>query len=418
MVNNTQMRIASESGKPMPKRVLLGIRTIEAAVVPTGKERIYLYDQKIHGLALQVMAGGSRVFYLVYRFGGRKRRFRLGDWPGVSVDQARDLAQAALVKLAGGIDPMEVRQDVRRDRTLEQVFVEWLENAKEHLRPRTIVTDASRFKTCLADWRHRRVSTITRADVKAKHAELGMRLGHVTSNRAIQMLRKLLNFAEVVPNPAIRGRGEDKLSLFRETPRVRSLNAEELAKLFTALDQHTDQDLADFFRLALWTGARRSNVSSMAWAEVSLAGFTWTIPAERTKAHNPITIHLAEPAMKILQARCANRKPGAVWVFPSRGATGHLVEVKSAWKPILAAAGIQNFHVHDLRHTLATWMVNQGTDLLVVQRTLGHKDISTTQRYAHLGMGRVREGVERVAKTMLAAGGVGPVAELKADQAR
>ena len=73
-------------------------------------------------------------------------------------------------------------------------------------------------------------------------------------------------------------------------------------------------------------------------------------------------------------------------------------------------------YVHDLRHTLATWMVNQGTDLLVVQRTLGHKDISTTQRYAHLAMDRVREGVEHVAAAMLAAGGVVPVAAMKADQ--
>jgi len=405
MNSEIPMRLAGEGGKSMSRRVALNATIVKAAVVPEGKSRVYVYDLKVRQLALQVMASGAKAFYLVKRRGnGLQNRFKLGDWPDISVEQARDLAFKKLGEIANGVDPMEARMEARRQRTLGQVFEDWKTYAQERLRARTVETDQSRFETCLGDWKHWPVKTITRADVKVKHAAIGSKHGHVSANRAVQVLRKLLNFAGISPNPAVRGTGEDRLSLFRETPRVRSLNSEELSKLFTALDQHDDQAMADFFRLALWTGARRGNVSSMAWSEVSLGGCTWTIPPEKTKAHNPIVVHLAAPAMKILQARYANRKADSPWVFPGRGATGHLVEVKMAWKALLEAAGLQNVHVHDLRHTLASWMVNEGADLQVVQRTLGHENIQTTQRYAHLSMDRVREGVETVVASMMKAG--------------
>ncbi|MCY2953101.1 MAG: Arm DNA-binding domain-containing protein [Planctomycetota bacterium] len=145
----------------MPKRVNLGIRVIEAAAVPTGKQRIDLYDLKIHSLALQVMAGGSRVFDLFYRFNGRQRRYRLGTWPGVSVDQARDLAQRALVKIAGGVDPMDERQVIRSGMTLGMLWEHWRVNhADARLTATTRRTDGSRSDTTLKAWSGRQLSSI------------------------------------------------------------------------------------------------------------------------------------------------------------------------------------------------------------------------------------------------------------------
>jgi len=409
MLNKTQMRIASESGRSMPKRVHLGIRVIEAAVVPPSKERVYLYDLKIRGLALQIMAGGSRVFYLIYRFNGRKRRYRLGDWPGVSVDQARDLAQRALVKIAGGVDPMDERQVIRSGMTLGALWEHWKVNhADARLTATTRRTDGSRYDTTLKAWSGRQLSSIQRGDVVALHSKLGEDHGHTTGNRAVQLLRRLYRYAARIgndlPDPT---RG---VMLFRESARERFVTGEELPRLFAALE--ADEPMfRDFFKLALLTGARRSNLQAMKWQDIDLDAATWTVAANEAKAHRQIVIPLCPKAVEILKERLKSRGGDAPWVFPSprRGATGHLVEVKVSWARILERSKIDGLTVHDLRRTLGSWQAGLGSSMAIIGKSLGHSSTRSTEIYSRLAMHPVRQSVNAAASAMLAAAGVAPL---------
>jgi len=85
------------------------------------------------------------------------------------------------------------------------------------------------------------------------------------------------------------------------------------------------------------------------------------------------------------------------WLLPSDSKSGHLTTVKKAWDETIAAAGVRRFRLHDLRHSYASAAINDGVSLYVAGKLLGHKQATTTQRYAHLEASAEREAVDRVA---------------------
>lgn len=155
----------------------------------------------------------------------------------------------------------------------------------------------------------------------------------------------------------------------------------------------------------------------------------------KTSGGTPQIVALAQPAVELLQRRReafetlrdAARRPGdpaalvsararqrletarrlvtawETWVFPGLGGSGHMVEPKRAWSSLLQRAGIENLRLRDLRRTLGSWQVALGTNLAVIQKTLGHADISTTMVYARLNIDPVREAMEATTAAIMAA---------------
>jgi integrase len=99
--------------------------------------------------------------------------------------------------------------------------------------------------------------------------------------------------------------------------------------------------------------------------------------------------------------RALPSRDNSEWIFPSYGASGHLVEVKSAWGRIRKAAKVPDARVHDLRRTLGSWLAAQGYSLPLLARALNHSNVNTTQVYARLNLDPVREALERNAQLML-----------------
>ena len=391
------MRIAGEGQRALPRKLNFTVQTLEGLSCPAGRGRLWVYDAKTPGLAFQVTEKGARAFYVYRKVNGRPQRMKLGGFPHISIDNARTMALKALGQIAAGVDPMEERRAIRRSMTLDELFEAYKERKKGEASARTMVTDESRFKTCFADWKTRKLTSIREADVRAKHAEIGKERGHVTANRAIQLLRRLLNFARIEPNPA----NKHAVDFFRERSRERFVGADELPKLIVVLDAQ-EPIFRDFFKLALWTGARRANLQAMRWGEIDMNASTWSIPGDKAKAHEPIVVHLAEPAVVILKERLKLREdPQNPWVFPTHAECGHLMEPKSAWKRILKAAGISDLRIHDLRRTLGSWQAAAGASLAVIGKSLGHRNPSTTAIYARLQLDPVRESVNAATSAML-----------------
>jgi integrase len=229
----------------------------------------------------------------------------------------------------------------------------------------------------------------------------------------------------------------------RETSRSRFLSPDELGRLLHAVEAEP-ADLRDFFLVLLFTGARRSNVQAMRWADLDLDGGVWRIAAGESKSGEAMSLPLVEDAVKLLRRRKADldalvrraSKPAdatrltlrqaqhraveqrkaacvAVYVFPGRGASGHLVEPKAAWGRVLKRAGIVKLRIHDLRRTVGSWLAGQGANAFVIQKALGHKSLTSVGVYARLDLSPVRAAMEGVATAFAKAR-----ADAKADEAK
>ena len=398
MAEPTRMRIAGATAKAMPRKVGLTKSAVDALACPPGRADVHLYDAKVAGLAYRVTARGARAWYLVRRIKGRPQRVRLGGGD-LTVEQARRAAEKMNGEIAGGSDPATERRTVRRSATLGEL---WTAYHDRHLKPRgtarTIETDSSRWDTCFEGWANRRSLAVTEADVRALHADLGKTRGHVTANRAVQLLRRMYNWARLGHNPA----GSGAVSMFRETSRSRFVQPGELPALFKALDaEETNPTIRDFLYVALLTGARRANVCAMRDEEVDVAAAKWTIPGTKSKNHEPMTVPLSPEAVAIIAPRLGH--PSG-YVFPGDGRTGHLVEPKATWAAVLKRSGLSDLRLHDLRRTLGSWQAAGGSSLPVIGASLGHRNAATTAIYARLNLDPVRASVVNATDAMLAAG--------------
>jgi integrase len=221
------------------------------------------------------------------------------------------------------------------------------------------------------------------------------------------MLRAAFNYVIDERKTWTAGNPASGITPFPETERERFLDGDELRRFLESLMQEPEL-WRDYFFLCLFAGQRRRNVQAMRWDEISLERASWTIPGYKSKNRKLIDVPLSNKALAILERR--KQDATGEWVFPSpTSASGHIEEPKKVWKRILKRAKIRDLHLHDLRHTNASWQVIEGASLPVVGKTLGHLDSKTTQRYAHLNQAPGLESVNRACDAMLAAGGSSPV---------
>lgn len=282
--------------------------------------------------------------------------------------------------------------------TLAELFALYLDgHAKLH--KKSWQEDEKTFHRYMAKWESRRLSELTRNDVMTLHARIGKNNGKYAANRLLSLLSKMFSFAAEVgfdgTNPA---KGIRK---FREESRERFLNADELRRLFAALEVEPKL-FRDFFKVALLTGARRGNVLTMRWKELDLDRGLWKVTGEQSKSGDPLTIHLTPAAIEILVAR--RELVEGEYVFPGRReTTPHLTDPSPAWRRVLKRAKLEDLRIHDLRRTLGSWQAAAGVSLSVIGKSLGHKNTSTTQIYARLSLDPVRVSVDAAAAAMLKA---------------
>lgn len=184
----------------------------------------------------------------------------------------------------------------------------------------------------------------------------------------------------------------------REKSRDRFLQPEELSKFFAAVQFESNKDIRDYVLISLYTGARRSNVISMRWQDISLEHQIWRIP--QTKNDEPVIVPLIKEAVEILKARFNENNE---YVFSSDSKSGHLIDPKKGWKRILETAGITNLRLHDLRRTLGSWQAITGSSTLIIGKALGHKSQKATEVYARLNIEPVRKSLETATKAMFKA---------------
>jgi integrase len=205
-----------------------------------------------------------------------------------------------------------------------------------------------------------------------------------TANRYLALIRAVLRKAAfewewIDRVPEVR--------LFRESKRrIRWITPEQVRTLLAELPGH-QRDLVLF---ALATGLRQANVLKLEWSQVDLArGVAW-IYGDQAKGRRDIHVSLNSTALDVL-SRQVGKHPSRVFTY--RGNPVAWANTR-AWREALKRAGIVDFRWHDLRHTWASWLVQNGTPLYVVQEMGAWESEGMVRRYAHLAPAHLAKHAE------------------------
>jgi integrase len=147
---------------------------------------------------------------------------------------------------------------------------------------------------------------------------------------------------------------------------------------------------------SIYTGARKREVLDAKWQDIDWALKSWRIP--KTKSGKIRHIPLSTGAMQLLEKlrRAVVTPDPLAYIFASPKTGKAYVSFYYSWDAARKRAGLPDLRVHDLRHSFASFLVNAGRSLYEVQELLGHADIRTTSRYAHLSRERLIAAVEVV----------------------
>jgi len=358
---------------------------VKSVAAPEKGRKAY-YDTVSPSLCLIVTHMGAKTFYRA----GRPSRIFIGHPDkGWTVKAARVRCNAILGDIAQGKNPVALRKKKKAKRTFGYVFRWYIENyAKVH--KKTWRVDEQRWEW-VKDWEHRDVSEITRPQFIERLNSLIKERGPNRARHEMTLLNSI--FTQAKNNRWIRRRPGRGVPIPKARERNRHVTAEEMPRLFKHL-ANRPQDFQDFVLLALFTGAREMNILAMERQEIAKG--VWTIPASKAKEGVPIAIPIIPAVKEILDRRLAALPRDCQWIFPSKGSKrGHIVTVQRQWAVLCSEkhANLQNLKPHDLRHTLATWMVNLGISKEIIAATLGHGDEKSTDIYAKVTIDPVRAAV-------------------------
>jgi integrase len=232
-----------------------------------------------------------------------------------------------------------------------------------------------------------RISGYKASRIAAANPKTGRPYAPASINRPLACLRSLLKLAaeewQVIPSvPRIR--------LERETGRERHLEDAEAVRLLEACKASTNAELLPFVQLLLGTGARRGEALKLTWSHVDFAAGMVTFTSSTTKTGKSRSVPMTQDAYAALSS-LSGRVGRVFWTRSFR----------TAFERAVDRAGLDNVHLHDLRHTYASRLVQRGAQLRAVQELLGHSSITMTQRYSHLSPAHLRETVGLLDRAIL-----------------
>ena len=320
----------------------------------------------------------------------------------MSLKQARERAWEMKSMLARGEDPAAWKRAQAAVPTFREfVETQYLPHMRTTVRRPDVII--SRLNTGALPWfRDTSLDAITTRGVQQFHAAMKERLSPTTANHHLILVKRILNLAtqwEVVGQNVAAG-----IRKFAEPAGMeRYLSGAELKRFTKALDECDNVPVASGLRTLLLTGLRSREVFELPWADVDTE--TKSILLRKTKAGKARRVYLSGAAWAEVDRMRALRKGEHPYVFPGRKPDTPVKQPRCSFRRILKEAGIEDFRIHDLRHTFASHMVQSGATLFEVQRALGHANTATTARYAHLCDEGLRQSTQKAVARLTATDG-------------
>ena len=347
---------------------------------------------------LEVRASGGKTYYQRYTDErGRERQFKIGPADVLTLRQARRKALQIKAEAILGDDPQQARQ-VRRSIPTLRWFVDerYLPFVKGY--KRSWKTDETVLRIHILPELGRYFLDEIRPEfiieVTNKMRTEGYAPGTVA--RIIVILRYVFNLAgkwKVLPhgtNPA------SGIPVPPDVQRSRYLSKLEAARLLASIRADENQIAAKAIMLLFLTGARRNEVTQAEWSYIDWQRSTLFVP--KSKNGQPRYIQLNSTAIELLKS--VPRIDGNPYIFPTPTTGRPMPHLFFPWDRIRKRAGLTDLRLHDLRHSFASFLVNNGQRLYEVQKLLGHSNLRSTQRYAHLSPDRLGQTAEVVASIL------------------
>lgn len=354
-----------------------------------------IFDSLLKGLYVDVLRNGRMHFRVRYRFHGKPKVITLGDARVLTVEEAREAARDILRKAHAGADPK--LGDVPTDgMTIREFFVtQYLPFVRSY--KRSWETDESMIRNhVIPRLGSRLLSQLTQGEIAQAVNELrdaGYAPG--TCNRFLVLIRYGFTLALRWENAGITRNPAKDLVNLREDNRIeRYLTIKQSQALFEGVRDSPNGILLHIIQFLIMTGARKREVLDAQWCDVDIEQKLWRIP--KTKSGKIRHVPLSGEAIRVLLEVKSMAQTESAYVFANPATGKPFVSIYYSWDASRKRAGIPEFRIHDLRHSFASFLVNAGRSLYEVQQLLGHADIRTTSRYAHLSRERLMEAVETI----------------------
>jgi integrase len=381
----------------MPKVKLDAAFCLTARSQP-GKKRTDYYDTSVTGFVYEVRASGTGTYTFRYQNEyGKQCQRKIGVYGDITFAQAQKLAKQYRAEVTMGGDPAARKAEKKAIPTYDVLADQHHAFAKTYCKnPGN--TEAILRVHIRPQWGKKRLDEITTQDVAKWLADLRqsgkapatVEKIRVTFNRSFELALKW-GTPGVKANP-VRGIPRPKFNNARE----RFLSPDDAARLLKAAEASLNPQLKHIVGLLLLTGARKNELLQAQWQHVDLDRKVWFLPTSKTG--KPRHIPLSGAAIAIINALPRYEK--CPWLLPNPKTKKPFTDIKHPWETARKAAGLEGLHIHDLRHSAASFMINAGIDLFAVGRILGHADHQSTMRYSHLANDTLMKAVEAGAMQM------------------
>ena len=355
-------------------------------VCPPGKRRIEFVDKSGLGTYLEVRASspGVATAYIRYKdSSGRTAHQRIGSTAVLSVADIRREAKRIKAEITLGADPRAEAKARKAVMTYAEFFDgHYLPHAKLH--KRSWDRDEELFRLRIKEvFGGKRLNQISRHQLQSFHSALATEgLAAATANHHLKLIRQSLNLARQWgmlegENPAAR------IAMLHEDNKVEHyLDEAQLQRLLHVLRTDRNHTVCRIALFLLSTGCRLNEALSATWADVDVERRVFTIRATNSKSRRLRSVPLNDSAIAVLNSLDSGEADEPLFVSKRSGAA--FTTIAKQWARIRKVAELPHLRLHDLRHSFASFLVNDGRTLYEVQAILGHSSSKVTERYAHL----------------------------------
>lgn len=383
----------------------------------------FLWDDETKGFCAMVYPSGTITYAFQYRTPeGRTRRYTIGKHGAVTADQARAIAKKLAADIVAGLntDPSERKQERRHALTVSELLDRYMASAKfaeksdstkatdlsrieRHLKPLAgrVIADkltTEQIRRMFADIRDGKTASDIKTGLRGRAITTG---GEGTARKAVRILRAVLNWG--VEQGYLKNNPATGVKVGVDGTRETILHEQEqYRRLFDTLntmeqERRIRSEVADIIRVIALTGARRKEIAALRWSHVDIRRGLLVLPPDShktgKKTGKPREIGLPATAQAII-ARRTQGKPDD-YVFPPTSGNNP-IDLTRQWRGVRKEANLpDDIGLHGLRHSLASMMAVQGAQAAEIMVTLGHRDLSTSQKYVHWAQDAKAALVER-----------------------
>lgn len=355
------------------------------------------WDETLPGFGIRIRPSGRKVYIAKCRCRGRQIKMTIGAHGPLTVEQARIKGREIIAEAKAGRDPSAEYSQLRKSPTMKELGKRFLE---EYVPTHCKESTAKEYRRSVELFINPKIGTrkaidIVRSDIAKLHHDL--RDKPYQGNRTLGVLSKMFNLCEVW---GLRPDGSNPcrhVKKYKEVKHERFLSENEYKRLGDALrkveaEKTETKSAANAIWLLMLTGCRLNEIMSLKWDYVDFDSGELRLPESKTGAK---TVYLGSAALKKLEA--IDKLDDNDFVITGKKAGANLTDLQHPWRRIRKIAELEDVRLHDLRHSFASHGLVVGEGLPMIGKLLGHTQIQTTARYAHLANDPIKAAADRIA---------------------